>query len=70
MDDRFSSYSELLSKQKMVTLEQKRVQNMLITVYKALSGMAPVYISSMIGERTATRAYHLRGERKLKVPRA
>ena len=67
LGDISSSYSSLLSKLNMVSLKDKRVQNMLTTVYKGLCNMAPGYITSLFHERTPS-PYNLRGQGKLQVP--
>ena len=67
LGDRSSSYSVLLSRLNMVSLKDKRVQDILIMVYKGLCNMAPGYITSLFKERSLS-AYNLRGQRKLQVP--
>ena len=67
LGDRSSSYSALLSRLDMVSLRDKRVQDILTMVYKGLYNMAPGYITSLFKERSLS-AYDLRGKRKLQVP--
>ena len=50
-----------------VNLESSRVQNMLITTYKTLYGIAPPYLKLLLKERKV--AYDLRGTLKLNLPR-
>ena len=50
-----------------MNLESSRVQNMLVTTYKALYGIAPPYLRSLLEERKM--AYTLRGTLKLNLPR-
>ena len=50
-----------------VNLESSRVQNMLITTYKTLYGIAPPYLKLLLKERKV--AYNLRGTLKLNLPR-
>ena len=65
-NDKENSYDELLRKIEMVNLEQRRVQNMLITVFKCLYGAAPSYLRSHCKERTS--AYSLRDHAILELP--
>ena len=51
----------------MVSLKDKRVQDILTMVYKGLYNMAPGYIASLPKERSQS-AYNLRGRRKLQIP--
>ena len=51
----------------MVSLRDKRVQDILTMLYKGLYNMAPGYITSLFKERSLS-AYNLRGKRKLQVP--
>ena len=67
LGDTSSSYSVLLRKLNMVSLKDKRIQNMLTMVYKGLCNMAPGYITSLFHERTHS-TYNLRGQRKLQIP--
>ena len=67
LDDQSSTYDELLHKLHMVTLEQRRVQNMLVTVYKCLHRAASCNIRSYLQVRDAG-SYTLRGYAKLKLP--
>ena len=50
----------------IVNLEQRRVQNMLITAFKCLHGAAPSYLRLHLKERTS--AYSLRGHAILELP--
>ena len=67
LDDQSSTYDELLRKLHMVTLEQRRVQNMLVTVYKCLHRAASCNIRSYLQVRDSG-SYILRGYAKLKLP--
>ena len=67
LDDPSSTYEELLCKLHMVTLGQRRVQNMLVTVYKCLHGAAPSNLRTYLRVRE-TGSYFLRGYAKLKPP--
>ena len=62
-----SDYDTLLRKIGSVNLESSRVQNMLITTYKTLYGIAPPYLKLLLKERKV--AYNLRGTLKLNLPR-
>lgn len=66
LNDKENGYDEMLRKLEMVNLEQRRVQNMLITVFKCLHGAAPSYLRSHLKERTS--AYSLRGHAILELP--
>ena len=59
-----SDYETLLRIIGSVNLESSRVQNMLITTYKTLYGIAPPYLKLLLKERKV--AYNLRGTLKLK----
>ena len=59
-----SDYETLLRIIGSVNLESSRVQNMLITTYKTLYGIAPPYLKSLLKV-----AYNLRGTLKLNLPR-
>ena len=50
-----------------VNLQSPRVQNMLVTKYKTLHGIAPPYLRLLLDERKM--AYNLRGTLKLNLPR-
>ena len=63
-----NTYTDLLKKMNTVSLSDKRIQTMLVMVYKCLSGLAPAYIRSFFHERDSV--YNLRGARKLYVPRS
>ena len=67
LDDQSNTYEELLRKLHTVTLEQRRIQNMLVTVYKCLQGAAPSYLRTYLQARDAG-FYDLRGYAKLKPP--
>ena len=67
LDDQSSTYEELLRKLHTVTLEQRGIQNMLVTVYKCLQGAAPSYLRTYLQARDAG-FYDLRGYAKLKTP--
>ena len=67
LDDQSGTYDELLRKLHMVTLEQRRVQNMLVTVYKCLHDATPSNLRSYQQVRDAG-SYILRGYAKLKPP--
>ena len=60
-------YETLLRIIGSVNLESSRVQNMLVTTYKALYGIAPPYLRSLLEEQKT--AYNLRGTLKLNLPR-
>lgn len=62
-----SDYETLLRIIGSVYLESSRVQNMLITTYKTLCGIAPPYLKLLLKERKV--AYNLRGTLKLNLPR-
>ena len=62
-----SGYETLLRIIGSVNLESSRVQNMLITTYKTLYGIAPPYLKLLLKERKV--AYNLRGTLKLNLPR-
>ena len=62
-----SDYETLLRIIGSVNLESSRVQNMRITTYKTLYGIAPPYLKSLLKERKV--AYNLRGTLKLNLPR-
>ena len=62
-----SDYETLLRKIGSVNLESSPVQNMLITTYKTLYGIAPPYLKLLLKERKV--AYNLRGTLKLNLPR-
>ena len=63
-----SDYETLLRKIGSVNLESSRVQNMLITTYKTLYGIAPPYLKLLLKQRKV--AYNLRGSTlKLNLPR-
>ena len=68
LEDFSSTYTDLLKKMNTVSLSDKRIQTMLVMVYKCLSGLAPAYIRSFFHERDSV--YNLRGARKLYVPRS
>jgi len=57
----------ILRKLHMVTLEQRRAQNMLVTVYKCLHGAASSNIRSYLQVRDGG-SYILKGYAKLKPP--
>ena len=67
LDDQSSTHEELLCKLHMTTLEQRRVQNMLVTVYKCLHSAAPSNLRAYLQVREAG-PYFLRGYAKLKPP--
>ena len=67
LDDQTSTYEELLCKLHMATLEQRRVQKMLVTVYKCLHGVALSNLRPYLQMREAG-SYILRGYAKLKPP--
>ena len=67
LDDQSSTYEELLRKLHMATLEQRRVQNMLVTVYKCLHGAAPSNLRTYLQVRKAG-THILRGYAELKLP--
>ena len=67
LNDRTSSYLELLEKLNKKTLEQHRIDSMLTTVFKAIHGTAPAYLIDKLRPRQL--AYNLRGHGKLLVPR-
>ena len=56
----------LLEKTKTVSLNDRRIQDMLIQVYKSLNNEAPTYIRELLQDRAYT---SLRGVRKLKLPK-
>ena len=60
LKDSSSSYEGLLSKLNMTTLEEGRVQSMMVTLYKCLNGMAPPTLRAYIQERRVS-DYNLRG---------
>ena len=66
LSDKESSYNELLRRLQTVSLEQRRVQNMLVTIFKCLHGAAPSYLRSQLKERGS--AYSLRGPAILELP--
>ena len=51
----------------MTSLENRRIQDMLMLVYKSLRGATPAYITSLLTARI--NAYGLRGINKLQQPR-
>ena len=67
LDDQSSTYEELLRKLHTVTLGQRRVQNMLVAVYKCLQGTAASYLQTYLQVRDAG-PYNLRGYIKLTPP--
>ena len=67
LDDQSSNYEELLHKLHTVTLEQRRIQNMLVTVYKCLQGAALSYLQTYLQAHDPG-FYDLRGYAKLKPP--
>ena len=67
LDDQSSIYEELLHKPHTVTLEQRRIQNMLVTMYKCLQGAAPSYLRTYLQAHDAG-FYDLRGYATLKPP--
>ena len=60
-------YETLLKKMGSLNLESSSVQNMLVTTYNTLHGIAPSYLRSLLKVRTT--AYNLRGTLKLNLPR-
>ena len=47
-DDNDNTYETLLNNLNMTTLQTRRIQHMLIMVYKALYALTPVYIRSLL----------------------
>ena len=66
-NDYKSSYDELLTKHKILSLYEQRIRNCLIYVYKSLHGLAPS-ITNLVNIRTTKT--NLRGGVKLLVPKA
>ena len=60
-------YETLLKMVGSVNLESPLVQNILVTTYKTHYGIAPLYLRSLLRERTT--AYNLRGTPNLNLPR-
>ena len=66
--DNTSTYDDILKKAKMTTLQNRRIQDMCILIYKTMHGLAPAFIRDMITVRDTTK-YNLRGKTKLFIPR-
>ena len=66
-DDNNNTYETLLNNLNMTTLQTRRIQDMLIMVYKALHALTPAYITSLLIPRRNTQG--LRGINKLYQPR-
>ena len=66
-DDNNNTYETLLNNLNMTTLQTRRIQDMLIMVYKALPALTPAYITSLLILRRNTQG--LRGINKLYQPR-
>ena len=66
-NDSGSPYDVLLKKMNMKSLKTRRLQDIIITVFKCLNNMAPSYLSSRFKIRN--NSYNLRGVRKLWVPK-
>ena len=66
-DDNNNTYETLLNNWNMTTLQTRRIQDMLIMVYKALHALTPAHFTSLLILRRNTQG--LRGINKLYQPR-
>ena len=67
LNDTKSPYEALFTKLGTTSLEDRRLRDMLVLVYKCVNGLAPSYLSLRLIERTS--GYGLRGARKLVLPK-
>ena len=64
--DKSSSYEDLLNKAKLVTLNNQRLQNIAILIFKVKHGICPTYISDLLNLQTTQ--YSLRNS-EFVIPR-
>ena len=65
--DKQASYKELLNRMGVTTLENRRIQDMMITIDKCLCNKAPQSVKSLISLRQSN--YNLRGDYILNLPK-
>ena len=62
-----NTYDELLDYINQPCLQDRRIHDMLILIYRALNDNTPVYIKNLLNERDTS--YNLRGQHLIYVPR-